>query len=327
MSAERVTIVGQGIAGSMLAWACERAGRDFVIFDGGHAQAASRVGAGLVSPLTGRRLVPTWRFADWREAALEIYRTLERELGIPLVREMRLRRLYRDEAERARFLERLDVVEVRPWIDAVDDHGLWMLGALQVDTAALIAALRARWLQQGRLIERPVDAPEGPTVWCTGAASATRIDLGGGGRWELSKGELLRGRLPGLAPDVVLNDGQWILPLGGGEVRVGATFARDDLELVVTAKSQTLLHAAAERLGPAPLTDGEGLVGLRVTLPDRRPVAGWLDTERRRGVLGALAAKGALWAPVLAAQWLADDMAGEQIDAEARAGRFGWPSA
>ena len=39
MRAERVTIVGQGIAGSMLAWACERAGQGFLIFDGGHAQA------------------------------------------------------------------------------------------------------------------------------------------------------------------------------------------------------------------------------------------------------------------------------------------------
>jgi len=82
-------IIGQGLAGSMLGWACEQAGVAFRIVDRGHDTAASRVGAGLVSPLTGRRLVPTWRFAEWRDEVVAIYRELERELGVPLLREVR----------------------------------------------------------------------------------------------------------------------------------------------------------------------------------------------------------------------------------------------
>ena len=40
-----VQIVGQGIAGTMLGWACEQRGIEFRIIDRGHEQAASRVGA------------------------------------------------------------------------------------------------------------------------------------------------------------------------------------------------------------------------------------------------------------------------------------------
>ncbi len=327
---EIVHIVGQGMAGSMLGWACERAGIAFRIFDAGHASAASWIGAGLVSPLTGKRLVPTWRFAEWRGDALACYRELERALGVALVREMRIRRVFRDAGERERFSARLTAPEVAAWVESVDDEGLWLHGALQVETGRLIAALRERWQRAGVLVEdrivpetepNAVEAAAPRTIWCIGAAAVNAITVGR--NWEPSKGELLSGRMDGLAPDVVLNDGQWVLPSPDGRVRVGATFRRDDLAGGPSAQSRTFLLAAAERLGGQPLRDVEVVAGLRVTLPDRRPVAGWLDAAGRIGVLGALAAKGALWAPVLAAQWVADDLHGGGIDAEARADRFG----
>ncbi|WP_221033089.1 NAD(P)/FAD-dependent oxidoreductase [Actomonas aquatica] len=329
-----LTIVGQGIAGSMLAWHCERAGIAFEIFDRGHLAAASRVGAGLVSPVTGRRLVPTWRFAEWRDEALQIYRDLAAELGLtqPVVRELRLRRVYRDAAERARFATRCNVPEVAQWVESLDDDGLWLRGAIQVDTHAIIAALRERWWRQGCLREQSADAATmaqsgRAVIWCVGADAPRVVTLGEGGAgatWEPSKGEVLRGVLPGLAPDTVLNDGQWIMPMGGDEVRVGATFQRQDLSPGLSARSLVGLRAAARRLTGRDMSDVEGLSGLRVTVPDRRPVVGWIDgATRARGVFGGLAAKGALWAPVLAAQWVADGLEGGRIDPAAQVNRFG----
>ena len=51
-----VLIIGQGIAGSCLAWELKRRGADFTIADRPIAETASRVAAGLVNPLTGRAL-------------------------------------------------------------------------------------------------------------------------------------------------------------------------------------------------------------------------------------------------------------------------------
>lgn len=319
--AARVTLIGQGIAGSMLAWGCERAGIEFEIIDAGHAAAGSRVGAGLVSPVAGRRLVPTWRFAEWRAEALRIYRELEGELSVPLVRELRLRRVYRDAAERARFEARIERPEVAPWVESADADGLWLRGAIQADTRRLGEVLRERWRQQGRLREAEVGAAEladrERVIWCVGAQARTA-----GIAWEVSKGEVVEGTLGGLEPDVVLNDGKWIMPMEGDRVRVGATFGREDLAPVVTAGAQADLVEAARRLTGRELGEPRGLAGLRVTVPDRRPVVGWRDAAGRCGVFGALAAKGALWAPVLAQQWLADDLRGAQIDVEARVNRF-----
>ena len=65
---ETVTIAGQGLAGTLLAWALERAGREFLIYDPGHEESASRVGAGLVNPVTGERWTsaPGWASGETR---------------------------------------------------------------------------------------------------------------------------------------------------------------------------------------------------------------------------------------------------------------------
>ncbi len=318
-----IRIVGQGIAGSLLAWACERKGIECEIIDRGHAEAASRMGAGLVSPLTGQRLVPTWRFPEWAERARGLYGELEAELGLALVRPMRLRRLYRTAQQRERMEAKLGVPEVAAWVESADAQGLWLRGAFQVDTARLIAGLRQRWLGKGWLTERSVDGDEPSaraTIWCVGAG-VQETDLAAA-KWELSKGEILTGRLVGLKEDVLLNDGQWVLPIGSESVRVGATFNRNDLRLVPSAAAEIELRAAAERLGGRPIESGEMGVGLRVNVADRRPVVGWRDDAKRWGIFAGLAAKGALWAPILAEQWAADGLMGGALEGEVSPARF-----
>lgn len=320
---DSVWIVGQGIAGSMLAAECERAGVAFRIFDAGHAAAASRVGVGLLSPLTGRRLVPSWQFAEVREEVLACYRSWEETLGRRLVRELRIRRLYRDDAQRELWRSRLERPEVARWIASHDEEGLWLCGALQVETGEIIAALRERWLQAGCLEERllgPAEIPSGQRViWCTGAQAVPGMPI----PWEPSRGELVRGRMDGLEADFVRNDGHWLLPDAMGDgMRVGSTFDREDLDAGVTAAGQAELREAAVRLGGQALREPRGDSGLRVTVPDRRPVAGWWDEARTQGILAGMAAKGALWAPWLAAQWLSDGLAGNHLEPQTWVRRF-----
>jgi hypothetical protein len=87
-----VRIVGQGLAGTLLAWACESAGIRFQLIDPGHATAASRVGAGIINPITGQRLVKSWRVDELLGPAEAMYRAVERELGVPILRRLRVSR-------------------------------------------------------------------------------------------------------------------------------------------------------------------------------------------------------------------------------------------
>ena len=317
-----VLIIGQGLAGSSLGWRCEQAGVPFRIIDAGHGPAASRVGAGIINPLTGRRLVPTWRFAEWRDEALGFYGALETALGLPLVRPLRIRRFYRDPAERARYAARLADPAVARWIQEIDDRGCWIRGGAQVETGTMITALRHRWRERGWLIEQSWAGGRGlrslggegegwVIVWCVGAGVAPAFDFLPA---ERTKGEILLGRLPGLTPDVLLNDGRWVLPGPGGAARVGATYDRIAFDPAPTPAGREELLAACGRLTGNALEVEAHEAAVRVTTPDRRPVIGWHPQQPRVGFFGGLGSKGALWAPVLARQWLELLSAGRAVE-------------
>ena len=48
-------IIGQGLAGSLLAWLLVRAGQRVCVIDDAHASSSSVVAAGLINPLAGMR--------------------------------------------------------------------------------------------------------------------------------------------------------------------------------------------------------------------------------------------------------------------------------
>ena len=101
-----ILIVGQGLAGTMLGWACERAGISFAVVDTGHAGAATTVAAGIINPITGRRLVKSWEVDRLLPLARATYRDIEAALGVPVWREMRVWRRLADERERRVLAEK-----------------------------------------------------------------------------------------------------------------------------------------------------------------------------------------------------------------------------
>jgi glycine/D-amino acid oxidase-like deaminating enzyme len=319
-----VLIIGQGLAGTLLGHAFERAGIDFEIVDAGHAHAASRVGAGIINPITGQRIVKSWRIDELGPLARETYRALEPVLGVSFMREMRVRRLFQDDTERRVFAEKAARGDLAPYAETADHDGFWVEGALRIDTAALIEAARARWLGAGRLIEGRVGTVEAlaryeTVIACTGA------DDDGGRAWAgvacaRATGEILRVKVDGLAPDVILNRGHWVLPTAPGEARVGATYVRVDSD--PNAAREELERSAHDLLAGRPFTVAARETGVRVTAPDRRPLAGWDSQAPRLGVINGLGSKGALLAPWLAREWVAHLTARAPFEAGVQPGRF-----
>ena len=66
-------IVGQGLAGTALAWELIWRGRDVLVVDAGEAVTSSKIAAGLVTPITGQRLALGWRVDEMLAAARPYY--------------------------------------------------------------------------------------------------------------------------------------------------------------------------------------------------------------------------------------------------------------
>lgn len=327
-----ILILGQGLAGTLLAWELERAGVGFSLIDPGHDSAATIAAAGIINPITGRRLVPSWRIGTLLPAARAVYRDLEAELGVPLWRELRVRRLFADERERATWREKGARGDLAPFAGAADAEGFWIEPAARVDLGALLGAARRRWLAMGRLRVESVDAADPAAVPaghacvidCTGRA-ATRSEAFRFVPWEFSHGEILELAVAGLAPDVVLNRRHWIVPVGAGAAWVGATHTPGVREAAPTSAARRALEASArELLGEThPFVVTGQRAGVRVNLPDKRPVAGRHPSSPRLGLCNGLGAKGALWSPLLARQWVQHLTTGAAFDPEIDVARFG----
>lgn len=323
-----ILIVGQGLAGTWLAWELERAGVAFALADPGHENAATMAAAGIINPITGRRLVKSWRTDPWLPRARSAYRDLEQALGVSVWRDMRVRRLFADEHEREVLRQKLPRGDFAPFVEEADEAGFWIEGAARVDLAPLLASTRARWAAQGRLRVEAVEMSAGLlrhdlVIDCRGRAGA----IGGEFSfvpWEYSKGEVLEIAVAGLDPGVVLNRRHWIAPVAPGLAWVGATHEPGQRDAVPTAAARTQLETSArEILGPERTFAVLGhRAGVRVTLPDKRPVAGRHPEQPRLGLINGLGAKGALWAPLLARQWVNHLTEGVAFEPEVDVRRF-----
>jgi glycine oxidase len=321
-----VLIVGQGLAGTLLAWELGRAGIGFEIVDDGHAHAATMAAAGIINPITGRRLVKSWRVDTLLPGARATYREMEAALGVSLWRDMRVWRLFADQRERNVFAAKLASGELAPYAAVGDERGFWINNAGRVDLPTMLTAARSAWVTRGQLRERS-GAAENPddyelVIDCTGLAAA-RGGQFGFVPWEFSKGEMLEVEIDEALPtDVILNGGHWLLPISGRSAWVGASHEPGVVDVAVSAQAREVLSGSAARLAGGKFRVIGQRAGVRVNLPDKRPVVGRNPANPRRGLINGLGAKGALWAPWLARAWVQHLTERRPFDREVDVQRF-----
>ncbi len=86
-------VVGQGLAGSLLADTLRTNGASVVIIDADEMTTASKVAAGVIHPITGRRMVKSWRIDELLPFAAQTYQALEARFEIVFFRYINVVRL------------------------------------------------------------------------------------------------------------------------------------------------------------------------------------------------------------------------------------------
>ena len=165
-----ILIVGQGICGSFLHLEAERAGLSHLVIDEAQPFSASRVAAGLINPVTGRRLVTTWMIDQLLSYAQEAYGRLPEVLGSSFFQPAIVADLFPTAQMRLAFLQRL--AEDASYLQLpADEHALdgsfhYELGygligpCYLVDLPGLLSAVRRRLSDSGVLQEERFEPEE-----------------------------------------------------------------------------------------------------------------------------------------------------------------------
>lgn len=321
----KTLIIGQGLAGTLLAYRLIQSGVSVLVMDQGHHQSSSMAAAGLVNPVTGKRIAKSWLLETLYPEAMHLYAELGHVFGTRFFHECAAIRLYKDEAERERVALRRNDPEYDHWLSRKDvvntpspvgmRAGVAIEGAGWVDFPQLLNALKA-WLiekdayRTGRFemntlsLSSPTvhwqEMPFERVIFCDGY-QAMNNPLFSWLPFKPARGEILSLQTP-IAPaleNTLINQGKWLLPIGGNKLKVGATYSWDPLHCEPTVDGKMELLDAYQTLLPgAPAPDIiEHKAGVRPATLDAKPFVGKHPKHPNIMLFNGFGSKGSLLIP------------------------------
>lgn len=342
-------IVGQGIAGSVLAWTLDQRGYTVILADAPALPSASRAAAGIVNPLTGRKLVRTWRADDLFPFLHRFYTHAEQQLGTRFFYPRSIYRPYRSDAEKAAYQAYTADPEVAPYVGPSGNDrdfepyihnafgGLTVTQAGWLNVPTFLEAIRAYFREKRQFFDALVtpDAIRFGTdsaVWngyvvqkvifSEGPQSA-RNALFDWLPYNPVKGQLLTAVVANYPIQQIVNQGVFILPLDVHTIKIGATYTWHDLDWQTTDDGRAFLQHKVRELLKIPYRIVGQQAGIRPATKDRRPFVGWHPEWPTAGIFSGMGSKGVSLAPYLAHQLVAHLMNGEELDPEVNISRVG----
>jgi glycine/D-amino acid oxidase-like deaminating enzyme len=342
-----ILIVGQGLAGTCLAFRLIQKGYRPMVIDQPAISSSSRVAAGMMNPLVFRYLTLSWKAIQALPLAKIFYHEMEAFLKSKFLYDIPVAKLFSetdaDLWSRKALLAGFDnFTDGQTHFPFSNDAIHYPFGAgivcqtVWVDTALLIQEFREFLMDHNLLIQDTLFQQEmlinsdgfrymaikaKRVIFCEGFASKQN-PLFSFIPFRPVKGELLTLRIPNLGADFIVSKNIFLLPIGNHLFRLGATYDWDDLTGFPTDKGRTYLLQQLAEVLQLPFEVVDHQAGIRPAIADRRPVVGAHPDHSNLYILNGLGAKGVMLAPFLVDQ-LIDLIEGKgAIDPEIEPGRF-----
>ena len=103
-----VLIIGQGISGTFLSYYLEKEGKSFLIIDDNNSNSSSKIAAGIINPVTGRRLVTVWMVDEVLPFAWKAYQEIGNDLDITAISQKNIIDFFPNPFMRENFLQKIE---------------------------------------------------------------------------------------------------------------------------------------------------------------------------------------------------------------------------
>jgi len=337
-------VVGQGIAGSCLAFELLSRGKSVAIIDAEWKDAACLAAAGVINPITGQRLVKSWRSGLAHPYAKNFYSRIEKILGAHFYHERKILQLCKSEEECVLWAERKLQDDYREFVgerrdsgafpSLNDSRGSWFIEhSAWVEPRAAMSAFKIFFSEKGVLISETFDF-SALRAFAGGfeyrGLSAKKIVFCDGWRavdnpwfswlpYRPAKGEVLTISSDAELPPHIVHRGNWIMKCGDGLFRIGSTWDRENLNSVPTEAARAELLAAAPNFFKEPhnFKVSEHCAGVRPCTATTRPHLGAHPANPRVLSFNGFGSKGYALCPYFARHFAEYLENGAPLDSEA----------
>jgi len=340
-------VIGQGVCGTWLSWFMARENKTFIVIDKNEPITPSKVSAGIINPVTGRRMVRVWMAETILSFAWDAYRELGNFLGVEAISKKNLIDFFPNVHQRQVFLERIDEGEdylnSYPEQNKFNDVFNYELGCGEIRNCniAHLEILLPAWRQQlkdsGKLQEENFELDElvikkesiqyknlsaEKIIFCDGLGSVHNTFFKPL-PFAPNKGESLIVEVKTLPGDYIYKKGFVLAPLQEpGLFWFGSNYRWDFPDANPTNEfiQQAERHLNAWLKLPFRILGHNA--ALRPATLERRPFVGLHPQQKNIGILNGMGTKGCSLAPFFARQLVDHLLYGKQIIPEADIARF-----
>lgn len=340
-------IIGQGISGTWLSYSLQKNKKTFLVVDNNAAGTPSRIAAGIINPVTGRRHVTVWMAEEILPFAFDAYTELGNELGITAISKRNIIDFFPSPQMRQSFQQRTDeggfYVEMGSNDSKYTDYFNYDFGfgTIKPVYTAHLETILPVWRQllknNDQLIEEDFeislletkkegikykDIEAKKIIFCDGTSSNENPffkQL----PFAPNKGEVLIAEIPGLPAENIYKKGMMMVPLATADHWwIGSNYAWEYEDEQPTASFRDKTTLLLNDWLKIPFTIKEHLCGIRPATLERRPFVGIHPQHPGIGILNGLGTKGCSLAPYFAQQLVNNLTKNKPVIAEADINRF-----
>lgn len=320
-------IVGQGLAGTLLCYQLLKAGKKVLVVDQDHKGSSSKIAAGLINPITGRRFVKSWMIEKLLPVAKVQYADLESMLGVQLFHSRNIIRALFNSREENDWLVRTgepgyaifmaDDAEMEDFQKTTEPAYSYgeLLQSAQVDVPLLIEKFRAYLLEEDSLMSEQFDFEQltierdklnykgiiaNKIIFCEGYQGQYNPYFSYL-PFNPAKGEILIVKIPNANFKKLFKHRIFIAPLGNDHYWVGATNDWDFDDDQPTEEARSFLLERLQDVLKIPFELVTHQAAIRPTVKDRRPFIGAHPAFPNLFIFNGLGTKGASLGPYWAA--------------------------
>lgn len=325
-----VIIVGQGIAGSVMALVFIKAGYSVCVIDKSNLSSSSKVAAGIWNPVVFKRLTKSWLANDLVPELISFYEWAEVLLKKSFVYKRPIIKAFGEEQEELfwkkkaqsdnEFLEPNIHRQLQLDENSVIKNYSKVLQAGYINLSVFLEETKNYLKTHHTLLEEVIDYKQlvhldnsvtykhisaQRIIFCEGHLVSENplfnyIPL------KPAKGEILTiSSNHFLWQESIINKGFFILPLGNNTYKVGATYQWQDFNDLPTEERKQELCKKLEAVISTPYTILKHEAGVRPSVVDRRPVIGTHPLHKNYFIFNGLGTKGVMLAPYFAKQLIA----------------------